>query len=80
MSTDEIFKKIFPDGLDPVTAFETIGHIAHLNLKSHHEPYKELIGNVILEKYPYLKTIVNKIGEIENNFRYLILTLFVVTL
>jgi len=34
------------------TSFETVGHIAHLNLFPDHAPYKKLIGQVLLDKNP----------------------------
>mgnify|MGYP001062269432 len=48
MSADQLLGKCLPPGIEPVTAFETIGHIAHVNLREHHEKYKHLIGEVIL--------------------------------
>jgi hypothetical protein len=32
-------------------------------------PYKHLIAQVILDKNPTIKTVVNKIGNIETEFR-----------
>ncbi|KAJ1560608.1 tRNA(m(1)G37)methyltransferase [Nowakowskiella sp. JEL0078] len=48
-TSDQILRSIIPDELDVPSAFETIGHIAHLNLREHYGPYKNIIGNVILE-------------------------------
>jgi hypothetical protein len=44
------------------TSFETIGHIAHLNLRAEHEQYKHIIGQVILDKNAHIQTVVNKVG------------------
>ena len=63
-----------------------VGHIAHLNLREEHEPYKLLIGEVscsrspccpakpvlwqvLLNKNPTLRTIVNKMDSIDTVFR-----------
>jgi len=31
------------------TAFETIGHIAHMNLRDEQLPFKHIIGQVLLD-------------------------------
>lgn len=51
------------------SSFETIGHIAHLNLFPEHAPYKKLIGQVLLDKNPTIKTVVNKSEKLENVYR-----------
>jgi tRNA (guanine37-N1)-methyltransferase len=51
------------------TGFETIGHIAHLNLREEHLPFKRTIGQVFLDKNPRLRTVVNKTHTISNQFR-----------
>ena len=55
--------KNFPSG------FEIIGKIAHMNLREEYLKYKYVIGELILEKNPSIKTVVNKIGKIENIYR-----------
>ena len=69
-NSDEILSATLPDGMDIPSSFETIGHIAHLNLRPEHEPFKHLIGSVILDKNPVIKTVVNKVGAIEATFRF----------
>jgi tRNA (guanine37-N1)-methyltransferase len=69
-NSDEILAATLPDGMDVPSSFETIGHIAHLNLRPEHEPFKHLIGSVILDKNPAIKTVVNKVGAIEATFRF----------
>jgi tRNA (guanine37-N1)-methyltransferase len=52
------------------SAFEMVGHIAHLNLRDEHLPYKRLIAKVVLDKnQPKIQTVVNKIDPIHNDFR-----------
>uniref|UniRef100_A0A1J3JBS7 tRNA (guanine(37)-N1)-methyltransferase n=1 Tax=Noccaea caerulescens TaxID=107243 RepID=A0A1J3JBS7_NOCCA len=69
-SADQILKQILPDGVDIPSSFETIGHIAHLNLHDELLPFKDVIAKVIYDKnYPRIKTIVNKVGTISNEFR-----------
>ena len=55
--------KNFPSG------FEIIGKIAHMNLRDEYLKYKYVIGELILEKNPSIKTVVNKIGKIDNVYR-----------
>lgn len=69
-NSDEILAATLPDGMDVPSSFETIGHIAHLNLRPEHEPFKHLIGSVILDKNLVIKTVVNKVGAIEATFRF----------
>ena len=40
---------MLPADVTVPTAFETIGHIAHLNLRDEQLPYKQAIGQVLLE-------------------------------
>ncbi|GMP59993.1 hypothetical protein CsSME_00023044 [Camellia sinensis var. sinensis] len=46
------------------------GHIAHLNITDELLPYKDVIAKVIYDKnHPRIKTVVNKVGSITNEFR-----------
>jgi len=52
------------------TAFESVGHLAHLNLPSHLLPFKYIIAKVIADKnQPAVQIVVNKISTIQNEFR-----------
>ncbi|XXG71209.1 hypothetical protein AAC387_Pa07g0513 [Persea americana] len=52
------------------SAFETVGHIAHLNLREEHLTYKKVIAQVVLDKnWSKIQTVVNKIDSIQNDYR-----------
>lgn len=69
-NTDEVLRAVLPEGIDVPGSFETVGHIAHLNLRPEQAPFKHLIGAVILDKNPAIRTVVNKVGAIESTFRF----------
>ncbi|TMW69017.1 hypothetical protein Poli38472_001173 [Pythium oligandrum] len=66
---DQVLSQILPEGLDIPSSFESVGHIAHLNLRDGHLPYKHIIGQVILDKNANIRTVVNKTETIETKFR-----------
>ncbi|KAL5548081.1 hypothetical protein UlMin_003312 [Ulmus minor] len=67
---NEILEVLLPEDMIVPSAFETVGHIAHLNLRDEHLPYKKLIAKVILDKNkPKIQTVVNKIDAIHNDYR-----------
>lgn len=43
----QILEALLPKGIIVPSAFETVGHIAHLNLREEHLPYKNLIAKVL---------------------------------
>lgn len=69
-TSDNIFKAVLPtDSTGNVSSFSVVGHIIHVNLKSDLMDYKHLIGQVLLDKYSNIKTVVNKANIIESEFR-----------
>jgi tRNA (guanine37-N1)-methyltransferase len=62
-SYEEVLQRLLPSGVEIPSSFETIGHIAHLNLREAHLPFKFLIAQVMLDKFSAIKTVINKIGE-----------------
>ncbi|KAK4054732.1 tRNA(m(1)G37)methyltransferase [Microbotryomycetes sp. JL201] len=69
---DQILQAILPETLldESPTSFTQVGHIAHLNLRDEYLPYRHLIGQVILDKNKTVKTVVNKLDTIDNEFRF----------
>ena len=47
----DILKELLPKDIVIPTGFETIGHIAHFNLNPLQMPYKNIIGQVLLDVY-----------------------------
>ncbi|CCM00027.1 uncharacterized protein FIBRA_02053 [Fibroporia radiculosa] len=73
-TSGDILAAVLPEDLveEAPSGFAAIGHIgmSHLNLNSEYLPYKHLIGQVILDKNsPHLRTVVNKLDSISNQFR-----------
>ncbi|KAG4911784.1 hypothetical protein JHK82_052384 [Glycine max] len=69
-STRSVLQALLPEGMIIPSAFDTVGHIAHLNLRDEHLPYKWLIAKVVLDKNkPRIQTVVNKIDTIQNEYK-----------
>ena len=62
LGADAVLRRLLPAGVDVPSAFETIGHVAHLNLRDEQLPFKALIATVLMDKNtPRIRTIVNKV-------------------
>ena len=68
-TAEEVLRKLLPAAVPTPSAFEHVGHVAHLNLRPEHDPYKTLIGEVLLDKVANVRTVVNKVGEIATEYR-----------
>jgi tRNA (guanine37-N1)-methyltransferase len=66
---DVVLKRLLPDGVVPPVSFEVAGDLAHFNLRDDCLPFKELIGQVVRDKNPRIRTVVNKTGQIQTQFR-----------
>eukprot|EP00455_Lapot_gusevi_P007806 TRINITY_DN13345_c0_g1_i1.p1 TRINITY_DN13345_c0_g1~~TRINITY_DN13345_c0_g1_i1.p1 ORF type:complete len:487 (-),score=117.51 TRINITY_DN13345_c0_g1_i1:132-1568(-) len=70
LSAEEVLRQVLPSEVEVPTGYETAGHIAHLNLRPEHLPFKSIIGQVILDKnFPRIRSVVNKTSHIVNQFR-----------
>ncbi|TQV95875.1 tRNA (guanine-N(1)-)-methyltransferase [Cordyceps javanica] len=69
----DVMRSILPEELqnEIPTGFNTAGHVAHLNLRDQYLPYKHIIAQVIIDKNPGIKTVINKIDNVgtESEFR-----------
>ncbi|OCF43865.1 tRNA (guanine37-N1)-methyltransferase [Kwoniella heveanensis CBS 569] len=71
-NTSEILAAVLPttESDNIPSSFTSTGHIAHMNLREEWLPYRHLIGEVILDKNPGLRTVVNKLDTIHAQYRY----------
>jgi len=70
-SVDQILRAVLPDELEEgaPSAFSVVGHLVHVNLREEYLAYRYLIGQVILDKTPRARTVVNKLDTIDSEFR-----------
>ena len=70
---EEVMKQLLPPDVVVPSGFETVGHLAHFNLSDSQLPYKHLIGQVVIDVHinqkTHVKTVVNKLENINNTFR-----------
>ncbi|BFF96704.1 tRNA (guanine(37)-N1)-methyltransferase [Drosophila madeirensis] len=68
-SVNDILKSVLPEEEEGMTSYSRIGHIVHLNLRDHLLPFKQIIGEVLRDKLPNCRTVVNKASTIDNTYR-----------
>lgn len=68
----DIITAILPESEDDEIpqGFALVGHVAHLNLRDRYLPYKEIIGQVLLDKNPNVRTVINKIDDVGDESEY----------
>jgi tRNA (guanine37-N1)-methyltransferase len=70
---EDVMTSILPEELhcEIPTGFNTAGHVAHLNLRDQYLPYKKVVAEVLLDKNPHIKTVINKVDNVgaESQFR-----------
>lgn len=69
LKTEEVLEAVLPQGQDVTSSFSRVGHIAHMNLREHQLPYRNLIGQVIMDKNPGVTCVVNKTNVIDSTYR-----------
>lgn len=68
-TAEEALKRVLPEGIEAPRGFETVGHLAHFNLREMQLPHRKAIGQIVLDRNPCIKTVVTKIGALSNEFR-----------
>ena len=53
------------------SGFSQVGHVAHLNLRDEYLKHKYLIAEILIDKNPSVRTVINKIDDVgeENEYR-----------
>ena len=69
LSVEQVLRALLPSSSDPPASFETIGHIAHMNLRNEFQEFKHVIGQVVLDKNRHIEVVVTKVGELSGDFR-----------
>uniref|UniRef100_A0A3Q1K030 tRNA (guanine(37)-N1)-methyltransferase n=2 Tax=Anabas testudineus TaxID=64144 RepID=A0A3Q1K030_ANATE len=69
LKSEEVLEAVLPQGQDVTSGFSRVGHIAHMNLRDHQLPYKNLIGQVIMDKNRGITCVVNKTSIIDSTYR-----------
>nr|CAH7750099.1 unnamed protein product [Callosobruchus chinensis] len=68
-TAEEILRAVLPPDKEGLSSFTKVGHIVHLNLRDHLLPYKNVIAEILLDKVPGCRTVVNKANIIDNTYR-----------
>ncbi|KAI8966005.1 Met-10+ like-protein-domain-containing protein [Daldinia sp. FL1419] len=75
-SHEDVMRSLLPPDLrdehDGIPGgFNQAGHVAHMNLREAFLPYKKLIAEVIVDKNPTIRTVINKVANVgtESEFR-----------
>lgn len=66
---EDILRAVLPENQEAGQSYSIIGHILHLNLRDYVLPYKNLIGQVLLEKIQNISLVVNKTNNIDSTYR-----------
>lgn len=71
--SDDIASAVLPElGVhDEIpSGFTLVGHVAHLNLREHYHPYKHIIGEILIDKNPGVRTVINKVDDVGEESEY----------
>uniref|UniRef100_A0A1I8BDI0 tRNA (guanine(37)-N1)-methyltransferase n=1 Tax=Meloidogyne hapla TaxID=6305 RepID=A0A1I8BDI0_MELHA len=67
-NTKNCLKAILPEDIE-CSGFEQCGHIIHLNLRGKLLSYRFVIGQILLDKIPRARTVINKLDILTNDYR-----------
>ncbi|KAI7868176.1 Met-10+ like-protein-domain-containing protein [Spinellus fusiger] len=70
-TSEQILHAVMPEDAKEIpSSYTQTGHIAHMNLREEHYPWKKLVGEVVLDKNKNITCVVNKTDSIEATYRY----------
>ena len=71
-SVHDILEAILPEDLhdELPSGYSQVGHVAHVNLRSQYLPYKYLLGQLLFDKVPGIKTVINKVEDVGSHSVY----------
>ncbi|KAF1346912.1 Met-10+ like-protein-domain-containing protein [Delphinella strobiligena] len=52
------------------SGFTLVGHVAHLNLREQYLQYKNIIGEILIDKNPGVRTVINKVDDVGEESEY----------
>ena len=69
----DVLHVVLPEELhaEVPSGFNVAGHVAHLNLREAYLPYKKVIAEILVDKNPHIRTVINKVDNVgtESEFR-----------
>lgn len=68
----DVITSILPEDLhgEIPSGFNVAGHVAHLNLREQYHPYKKIIGEILMDKNPAIRTVINKVDNVGNESEF----------
>ncbi|KLJ05908.1 tRNA wybutosine-synthesizing protein 2 [Blastomyces silverae] len=50
--------------------FTQVGHVAHFNLREQYLPYRFLLGEILIDKHPQARTVINKTDDVGSHSEF----------
>ncbi|PGG96318.1 tRNA (guanine(37)-N1)-methyltransferase [Blastomyces parvus] len=68
----DIVDSILPDKeLEELpVGFTQVGHVAHFNLREQYLPYRFLLGEILIDKHPQARTVINKTDDVGSHSEF----------
>ncbi|KAJ5425722.1 hypothetical protein N7465_000792 [Penicillium sp. CMV-2018d] len=68
----EIISSILPEDLmeEIPQGFTQVGHVLHLNLRAQYFPYKHILAEVLMDKNPTVRTVINKTEDVGSHSQF----------
>ncbi|OAX78991.1 tRNA (guanine(37)-N1)-methyltransferase [Emergomyces africanus] len=68
----DIIDSILPDEElnEMPVGFTQVGHVAHFNLREQYLPYKYLLGEILKDKHPKARTVINKTDDVGSHSEF----------